>query len=191
MRDISYHGAAALAHPCQVACVHNQIMVPHVCATLTYQNVRVASFANLVGAGRDNAGAAPLPLFDDDDLASLCCRSEQISLATQECRDLEDVSDLSSNFSLPRLVNVRENWDAQSALHGLQNVQAIRDARPTVRRCGSPIGFVKGGLKNVNNPQVVCDCLDAAAHFEGMFARLGGVGTGDEKKRGRQCQMLE
>lgn len=65
--------------------------------------------------GHDRGGAK-LALFYVDDAASFGSRNEQVCLAAQECRDLNNVCDLADCYCLVRLMNVGNDGHPKAAL---------------------------------------------------------------------------
>src|SRR4051794_6188417 len=83
-----------------------------------------------------------LSLFDIDDAARAPSRDQQIGLAAEEGRDLEDIRDFGGGFSLRRFVNIRQDGKARG-FYAADDAKALAQARSAKRVDAGPVGFIE------------------------------------------------
>ncbi len=89
-----------------------------------------------------------LALLDVDDLASLRRRDEQIGLAAEKGRNLQDVGDLGDRSRLIGFVNIRENWHVHAVFDGGEDPHAFGQSWPTEGATRRPVRLVERRLED-------------------------------------------
>ena len=111
--SIHNYGITKLTHNSQTAHIGYQCVVAEACTALGKHNVMIACFLNLF----DNIFHVPrcqeLAFFYINSLAGFGSCINQIGLAAQEGRDLQNIYNLSSLISLPGLVDIGYYRNAQ------------------------------------------------------------------------------
>ena len=151
--DVGDDGALGVAHPDEVAGVDDEVAVADHGAALADHHVGVACPPDLVGRVAHDGGSAHLPLLDVDDLSGLCGRDDEVRLAAQEGRDLDDVGDLPDLLCLPGLVHVCDDRDAVGVLDLLEDAEALLDAGAAEGGGARPVGLVEGALEDVGDAE--------------------------------------
>ena len=96
---------------------------------------------------------------------------------------MKHVRDLGGLFDMRRLVNVREDRDADLRLHGGEDVEAAFDADAAIGADRGTVGLVVAGLEDVRDPELVGDLLETPGDLQGMRRRLDDAGPRDQEKR--------
>ena len=97
--------------------------------------------ATFSAAWRISCGRNELAFLDVHDAAGAAGLDQQIGLAAQERRDLQDVDRLGRGFGLRRLVNIGQDRETRASRTILQNPQAFLQPGPAIGRrrcCGWP-----------------------------------------------------
>ena len=91
---VEHHGPAEAAHDGEAAHIDDQIVVAERSAALGDQNFVVAGGGDLLGGVLDIVRRDELALLDIHDAAGAAGGDQQIGLAAEECRDLQNVDGL-------------------------------------------------------------------------------------------------
>ena len=167
----------------QCAHVGDQSVVAEGDATLGDQHIAVARAGELSDDILHVPGRQELTLLDVDDLAGFGGGNQQIGLAAEECRNLQDVDDLRGAHALLDVVHVGQHRQLQALLDlGKDRQRRLQaDAARGVRR--GAVGLVEGGFKNQADAGFCRDLFQRLRNFERVRAALQLAGTGDQGQR--------
>jgi hypothetical protein len=163
--------------------VDDEILIAEAGAAFGEDNVFVA------GAGDffDDVGHVPwgdeLGFLDVDDAAGFGRGEEEIGLAREKGRDLQDVADFGGRLRLGGLVNVSEDGEVQVGFDFGEDAQAFLEAGTAKGFYRGAVGFVIGGFEDVGNAGVGGNFGYSFRHFARMRFAFDDAGAGDEKER--------
>ena len=123
----------------------------------------------------DVGGRDELPFLDVHDAAGAARGDEQVRLAAQERRDLQNVGGLGGGFRLRGFVDIGEDRESGSA-DGLEDPDAFGEPRSAIGGNAGAVGFVEGGFEDVR-PR---DLADLAGEEVGVVLAFDDAGSGDE-----------
>jgi hypothetical protein len=124
VRDVEHHRVPELAQHRKGPDVHNEIVVAEADAALGDENRFVAFGRDLGDHVTHVARRQELSLLDVDGLVRPGRGDEEIGLARQERRDLNDVRDFGDAIRLCGLMNVGEDRQARARLHVGQRAES-------------------------------------------------------------------
>ena len=178
--DVQDHRAAQAPHDGQAAEIHHQVVVAEHGAPLGEEDPAIAGGADLVHHRLHVPGGQELAFFDIDHLAGPGRGHQQVGLAAEKGRDLQDVQDLGGGRHVGDLVDVGEDRQAHLGLDPGQDLQALAQPRPAVRGEGGAVGLVKGGLEDQRQVQLPGIVLQGPGDLQGGRGGLDDAGPGDE-----------
>ena len=152
------------AHDGERAHVHNEVVVAEGRATLGEKDAGVAGGCDFFDGVAHVPGRDELAFFDVDGAAGAAGGDEQVGLAAQKRRNLEDVCTLGRDFTVRRLVHIGENWKAGGFGKAAQDGCAFDQARAAKTRYRGAIGLVVRGFEDVREFQIGRDALDGVRH---------------------------
>jgi hypothetical protein len=110
-------------------------------------------------------------------------RDDEVGLAAQEGRDLDDIDDLGDRFGLAGLMQVSADRYAQLCLHAGQRLQARFHARSAIGFDRGAIRLVEARLEDVRQAQRIADPLQLRADFKGQALIFQHVQARDHGER--------
>ncbi len=133
--------------------------------------------------GQDDIGRAHhLALLDVQRQAGAGRGQQQIGLAAEKSRYLDDRKEPAGRFGLPGLVDVGQYRDMQFGLDLLQDRQSFFDARTAGRTDRGAVGLVERGLENEGDAEFGADFFDFGGDLAGQPFVLDDAGTGDQEE---------
>src|SRR5262249_46975777 len=118
-----------------------------------------------------------LAFLDIDDATSAACRNEEIGLAAEERRNLENVGDSRRGFRLDGFVNVGKSRKA-GRLQGRQYPQTLAQAGTAIRSDGRAVGLIEGRFED----ERAGDRSDLPREPVDVLFRLNNARTGDQRE---------
>ncbi|MNC88444.1 hypothetical protein D3C83_42590 [compost metagenome] len=132
MRYVEHDGVAELAQHRQRPHVDDEIVVAEADAPLGHEHVPVARAGHLGNGVAQVVRREKLSLLDVDRSTRPRGGHEQVRLAREERRNLQDVGDGGRGCRLRGLVDVGEDGQPRVRLHPCQHGQALVQAGPAV-----------------------------------------------------------
>lgn len=124
-----------------------------------------------------------LPFFDIYTAPRACGGDEQVRLAAEESRDLENIANLLHFFALFRQVDIRENGKLEFPLHHREQLQAGIQARTAKSADGGAICFVERAFEDdVQLGEILTQNVQFLGYFPADGFVFEGAGTCDEQK---------
>ncbi len=121
-----------------------------------------------------------LRLFDVDRRTGFRHCYDEIGLARQKGRQLDDVGDFRRRRCLPRLVHVGDDGHVMAGLDISQDLQAFFQPRPAVRVDRTAVRFIKTGLEHIRHAQLLRHIHISLCDFIGQLRRLQYVHTAQQ-----------
>ena len=134
-------------HVANVAEVDNQVVVAIHVAALREPHVLGTCLAGFLNGVDHVLAAQKLRLLDVYRAACLGGRHEQVGLAAEEGRNLDDVNNLSHGFGLTALVDVGKNFQTKLLLYVGKHLKTLLQPGAAERVDGCAVGLVKRGFK--------------------------------------------
>ena len=110
-------------------------------------------------------------------------RLDEVGLASQKRRDLQDVADSGSRRGLIPLVNVGQKGKPRGSFDLRQNLEPRCEARPAETVDAGAIGLIEARFEHELQVEPIGQIGQAAAHFEDQPFRLDHAGPGNEQQR--------
>ena len=107
---------------------------------------------------------------------------EEIRLAAQKCRNLEDIRHLCHRLCLKGLMDVRHDGNLKLLLDGFQHFKALFHARTAKAVVGGTVRLVEGSLEDIGNPQTFRNFLDGAPNQKAALHALQYARTGQKRQ---------
>src|SRR5690606_7960005 len=124
-----------------------------------------------------------LAFLDVHGLAVACGLVNEIRLAAEECRRLDDIDNRSNLADRRVLVHIGEHRHADVVLHLLENAQAFLDARPAIASAGRAIRLVERTLEDVGNAKSIRHFLEMTGNIKRELFGFKRVRTRDDEQR--------
>jgi hypothetical protein len=121
MCGVEYDRVARLCHDWQRAHISYERVVSKSCPALAHQNSLVASRLDFGHGILNVPWGKELPLFDVDRLTGRPRRYEQVGLAAQTRRSLQNIDDLGDRCALLFLMHIGEHRQAACLAHFGEN----------------------------------------------------------------------
>ena len=173
---IEHHGAAELLHPVHAAHVHDEVVVAEGSAAFAEHVLIAAEGFHLFADVLAVPGSEELALLDVDRASGLGAGFQQVALAAQESRYLEQVNILGGVFGLLLGVHVGHHRALELLADFGEDTAAFLNARAAEAFHARAVGFVVGGLEDELHAEPGADFLDGGGHFPGkgfVFKRAG------------------
>ncbi len=170
------------AHDGERAHVDDEVVVAEAGTALGEGDAGVAGVANLFDGVAHVEGGDELALLDVDGSASLGGGDEEVGLAAEEGRDLEDVDGFAYGAAILGGVDVGEDGEAGGFGYGAENAAAFGEAGAAEASDGGAVSFVVAGFEDVGDAEVGGDALDGVGHGAGVVLGLDDAGAGDEEE---------
>ena len=174
--------AADPGHDRQGAHVADQGVVAEGDAPLRRQGVRVAGAADLGDHVRHVAGREELALLDVDRPPGLGGGDQQVRLAAEKGRDLQDVHRFGDRRTLFPFVDVGEDRQAEALADFGENGQGCAQAHSPRRARRSAVGLVKRGLVDQADVETLGDFPQRGSRLQGVLPALKLAGTSDDRQ---------
>jgi hypothetical protein len=171
-----------LAQDAEGAHVDDEVAVAEGGAALGERDALVAGGEDFADGVFHVAGGDELAFFDVDGAAGVAGGDEQVGLAAEEGRDLEDVGAFGGDFAVGGFVDVGEDGEAGGFGDGAEDAGAFAQAGAAEARDGGAVGLVVGGLEDIGDSQVGGNALDGLGHAAGVGFALDDAGAGDEEE---------
>ena len=177
MRGVENDRIAGSCHDRQRAHVRDQHVVAEACAALGQENAAISRGLDLVDDVLDVPGGQELTLLHVDRRAGLARGEQEIGLATEKGRDLENVDGLGRRCALFVLVNVGQDRTTEFIADLRQDRQALLDpgAAPTLE--AGAVGLVETRLEDKWNSQGCGHISQRPRQHPRVFQRLELAGT--------------
>src|SRR5579859_1077383 len=118
MRGIKHHRRKA-PHNGQRAHVYNQVVVPEGTTALGEKHVAIPRLADLLDGMTHVPRRDELALLDVDGLGVPGCRNQQIRLAAEESRNLDDISNFCHQWHVDSFMHVSQHRDPGYVFYAL------------------------------------------------------------------------
>src|SRR6266478_1091313 len=148
---VENHGESECTHDGHRTHVRDEIVVAERCAALGNEQSFATGLFRLFDNLTHFRRRKELTLFYINNLAGLNCGCDEIALAAEESRDLQDVDDFSGTSGLAFGMNVREDGHLEFLSNVGENFEAPIDPGTSKRLCRGAIRLVVTGLKNKRN----------------------------------------
>ena len=172
---------ALLPHPVKGPHVRDQVVVAEGRSPLREAESGTPRGLQLAGDRGDVPRGQKLPLFDVDGLARPRRGLDQVGLAAQKCRNLEQINEIGRDFGVLGRVNVRRDRSADGIAHLREHPASLHDTDSPERGSRGPVGLVVGGLEDELCPQVVANRPDRARRLQQGLLSLDHAGAEDEE----------
>jgi hypothetical protein len=179
--------AGRLAHAGEAAHVDHEVAIPEERAPLGERHIRAATGAYLLHRAEHGLGLHPLPLLHVHRPPRTTRREEQIGLAAEERRDLEDIYDLCDCRRMGRLVDVGEERQAARGTGGLERAEALLETRAAGSVDPRAVGLVEAGLQTDRQSEVSGNPGERLGDAQERVPRLDDAGAGEQKGRVREA----
>ena len=133
VRHVVDHRISQRAHDGEGAHVDDEVVIAEREPALGDDDLLVASARHLVDGVLDVIGRQELALLDVHDAVGARRGFEQVRLARQECRNLQDVGNLGDWRGVRGLVDVGQDGDAGALADSRQHTQAGHESRAAKR----------------------------------------------------------
>ena len=133
-------------------------------------------------------GREELALLDVDRGSRAPRFHQQVRLAREERRNLDDVAHFGGGRYLARVVYVREHGHTDFGLDARKDFEASRQSRPAVGAERGAVGLVVGGFEDVRNLERAGGGREAPGHPQGVPLTLDHAGPGDQEQRASRGQ---
>jgi len=179
------------AHDGQAAHVDDQVVVAKTGAALGERNAGVAALADFFNCVAHVPGSDELPLFYVDGAAGLGGGDQQVGLAAEEGRNLENGLDIAKGVrelgGLLGGVDVGEDGEAVVSGDAAEDARALLQSRPSKAVDRRAVGLVVAGFEDVRNLQIGGDALDRVGEGAGVGLAFEHAGARDEEEVGGTC----
>ena len=184
MSRIENDRTASLAHDCQAAHVRYQVVVAEAGTALANHQVvgAIIHFARLVDNIHHVTRRQELTLLDIDRLAAGGHGMNEIGLATEESRGLQDVDRGGHRHNIVNTVHISQHRDANLSLHFGKNAQACLQPQATRRLAGATVGLVVRRLEDVIHAEPRADFPHGASDIQAQLQRLRRARAGYQKQ---------
>ena len=183
MGGVKDDGIAEGAHNRKRAHIDDKIVIAERGAALRQQNVRVAALQNLVHHVPHILWRKELALFHVDGFAGQRRLIDEIGLAAEKRRYLQDIDDLGGGLRLRLGMNIGDDGDVQFLLDLRQHGKSLFETRPAEAVERRAIRFVKRRLENVRNAEPIRDGLDFPPDAKRPFQPLQHAGPRKKRQR--------
>ena len=163
--------------------IDDKVVVAEARAALGKEDTFVAGGADFLEAVGHVPGGDELALLDVDGAAGAAGGDQQVSLAAEESRDLENVGGFSGDLAVGRLVNVGENGQAGIFGESGEDPRAFDQTGAAKALDASAVGLVVTGFEDEGDVKIGRDALKSFGHGAHMGLRLDDTGTGDKEER--------
>ena len=175
---------AEVAQDGQAAHVDDEIVVSEARAALREEDRFVPFRQDLVDDVLHVARRDELPLLDVDRLAGCGGGEQQVGLAAEKGRNLDDVEHLGGRIHFADLMDVGEHRHPHRLAHFAQDPESLHETRPTIAVDGGPVGLVVGRFVDERHAALGRDGGQALGRHEGVPLVLDGAGAADEDEGG-------
>ena len=127
-------------------------------------------------------GRDELAVLDVHDGAGLRRGDDELRLHAEVCRDLDDVDDLGRRRRLIRVVDVGEDRQLELALHLLEQLEALLEARALVEVERATVVLRERRLEDHRDAEVRRDLLRALRGAHHQRLGLDNAGPGDQEQ---------
>ena len=135
--------------------VDDQIIVTEARSALAQDDAVVAGLLALADDVDHFLRGKELRLLDIDRGARPGHRHDEVGLAREECRKLDDVRHFGRGGGLVRLMDIGQDRHAEAALDRIEYPQALLQAGTAKAVDRRSVGLVEAGLENIGNAQSV------------------------------------
>jgi len=182
VRAIHDDGCAMFLHPGDVAVVDYQVLVAEGGASFGEDDLIVPSLFYLIDGELHRWSAEELSFLYVDDLSGLRGCDEQVGLAAEKGRDLEDIDAFCGGCGFVVGVDVGGSGYLVGNAYFLYEVQAavVADAGEGAR--AGAVGFAVRGLKYIWDTEVAADVGYPVRHFHNELFAFDDAGAGDEEE---------
>ena len=184
VRAVKDDRIAEAAHDGEAPHIDDEVVIAERRAALRQQNLVAAALVELVDDVAHVVGREELALLDIDDAARLSSRMQEIRLAAEERRNLEDVRDFARRLRLIALMDVRHDGDAELLLDFREPFKAFFETRAAEAVERGTVRLVKRRLEDIVDAEALADAFDRAADQERAFEALEHAGAR------KQCERL-
>src|SRR5216683_3787580 len=181
MRRVKYY-RRELAHDGQRAHVHDQIVVAETRSSLGHKHLTIPGITALVDSVLHVPGRNELPLLDVHRTPAERRRHNQVGLAAEKCRNLQNVDNLSDGSHVGRLMHIGEHRNVHFVFHLFQNAQAFLDPRPAVAADRGAVRLVVRGFEDERKVEGTHHALDDLRHAQGVLFALNHTRPGNEEQ---------
>ena len=182
MRDVEHDRIAQRAHLGRRPEVYHQVAVAEAGAALGQEDPAIAAGGDLVGGVLHVFGCHELALLDVDDATGATGRYQQVRLTTQEGGDLKNVARLGHRCRLTGLVDVSEHGQAGLLADITQDLKALFQAKPAIRRLAGPVSLVEGSLEYRVQSRRVGRFRQCVTDLEGMLGGFNDARAADHEQ---------
>lgn len=141
-----------------------------------------AGLHRLVGGVGHFSWGQELALFDVDGFASLATRGQQIGLATEKGRDLQEINDLSNRVCLCWLMHIGRDWNVVAVADRGQLIESLADSWATGAGQTGAIGLVEASFEDPGDIELAAHLLDSIADrmLDGIVLKDAGASDDGE-----------
>jgi len=162
--------------------IDDKVVVAEARAALGKEDPLVSGGTDFLDAVAHIPGGNELALLDVDGAAGAAGSDQQVSLAAEESRDLENVGGFSGDLAVGRLVNVGE--DGQAAIFGDsgEDPRAFDETGAAKALDAGAVGLVVTGFEDEGDVKIGRDALKSFGHGAHMGLRLDDARAGNKKE---------
>ena len=180
--DIVDDGIAEFGEDGKGAHVDDEVVVAEACATFGENDFGVAAGSDFFGDVAHVPRRKELRFLDVDDAAGFGGGDQKISLAREECWDLQDIRDLGGRSGLGGVVDVGEDRELQIGFDFSEDAQSFGQSRAAKGFYRGTIGLVVRGFEDVGDAAIGGNLGDTFSHGPRMRFGFDDARTGNEKK---------
>ena len=185
MGGVEEDGAAEALHDLDPPKIHDQVSVSEHRSPFRHDHALRSGRARLVDRARHRCRIQELPFLEMYRLSGPRDGLDQLGLAAQERRHLDQVQDGSRLGRVGRLVHVARHRHLDRLADPRQLAKAVPDAGTAVALARRAVRLGVGGLENEREHELRRDRFHLARHFLRHTGILERAGPGDQREPAR------
>ena len=162
--------------------INHQVVIAKARTALAQHHFFVTGFGKLLDNVTHLMRCKELRLLHIDRRTGFRHGNHQIGLASQKCRQLDNINHFCNRCCLIRLVNVSDHRHIKGLFDFFKNLQTFFHTRPTVRVDRRTVRFIERRLKHVGNAQLSGHLDVGFADFHGQVAAFQHIHAAEQRE---------
>ena len=183
MGGVENDGTAGPGHNRQRPHIGHQGVVAETGTPLAQHNVLIAGAFHLGGDVGHVPGGQELAFLDVDGPAGFPGSNQQVRLAAEEGRNLQDIDDLFEGGALGGVVDVGQHRNAQAVPDLGEHRPGALQAEAAGAVDAGPVGLVERGLEDQPDIEALGQFFEFLGRVQGMVAAFHDARTGNQGQR--------